>query len=85
MFLRENGSVGEDGWQESGRAETAGTPARQGGPEARSAASLRSGETIGQLIQEAQKMWKEILHAGQPVNAYGSASGVTPELDELLD
>jgi len=25
------------------------------------------------------------LHAGQPVNADGSACGVTPELDELLD
>jgi len=30
-------------------------------------------------------MGEFILHAGQPVNADGSAGRVTPELDELLD
>jgi len=43
--------------------------------------------TVGKLAIHYKKgdEVSNYLHARQPVNAYGAACGITPELDELLD
>ncbi len=42
-------------------------------------------EVDGFRIPKKKQLGESILHAGQPVDADGSAGRVTPELDELLN
>ena len=37
------------------------------------------------MMWQKREMGFSILDTRQPVNAYGSAGGIAPELDELLD